>query len=108
MTNYGLINAIAFIGFFIFLAGVLLSIFREKQTDKYLSFGTKINTNELSPFKFKDTILFIIKTINQKHIFLFIIFFSIFTKFILFEFTVLLSLSLIITILLFILIGFEI
>ena len=74
MTNYGLINAIAFIGFFIFLAGVLLSIFREKQTDKYLSFGTKINTNELSPFKFKDTILFIIKTINQKRIFLLILF----------------------------------
>ena len=59
MTNYGLINAIVFIGFFIFLGGALLSIFREKQTDKYLSLGTNIHTKELSSFKFKDTIFFI-------------------------------------------------
>jgi len=69
MTNYGLTNAIIFIGFFIFLSGILLSIFREKQTDRYLSLGTNIATKELSPLKFKDIIILIIKSIKQKHIF---------------------------------------
>ena len=74
MANYGLTNAILFIGFFILLAGLLLSFFREKKTDRYLSLGTNINTKELSPFKFKDIIILIIKTIKQKHIFLLILF----------------------------------
>ena len=74
MTNYGLTNAIIFIGFFIFLVGILLSIFREKQTDRYLSLGTNIATKELSPLKFKDIIILIIKSIKQKHIFLLILF----------------------------------
>ena len=74
MANYGLTNAILFIGFFILLAGLLLSFFRERKTDRYLSLGTNINTKELSPFKFKDIIILIIKTIKQKHIFLLILF----------------------------------
>ena len=74
MTNYGLTNAIGFIGFFILLVGVILSIFREKKTDRYLSLVTNINTKELYPFKFKDIIILIIKTTRQKHIFLLILF----------------------------------
>ena len=74
MANYGLTNAILFIGFFILLAGLLLSFFRERKTDRYLSLGTNINTKELSRFKFKDIIILIIKTIKQKHIFLLILF----------------------------------
>ena len=74
MANYGLTNAILFIGLFILLAGLLLSFFRERKTDRYLSLGTNINTKELSPFKFKDIIILIIKTIKQKHIFLLILF----------------------------------
>ena len=34
MANYGLTNAILFIGFFILLAGLLLSFFRERKTDR--------------------------------------------------------------------------
>ena len=74
MANYGLTNAILFIGFFIILVGFLLSFFREKQTDRYMSLGTNINNKELSSFKFKDIIILIIKTIKQKHIFLLILF----------------------------------
>ena len=74
MANYGLTNAVLFIGFFILLVGFLLSFFREKQTDRYMSLGTNINNKELSSFKFKDIIILIIKTIKQKHIFLLILF----------------------------------
>ena len=74
MANYGLTNAVLFIGFFILLVGFLLSFFREKQIDSYMSLGTNINNKELSSFKFKDIIILIIKTIKQKHIFLLILF----------------------------------
>ena len=74
MANYGLTNAVLFIGFFIFLVGFLLSFFREKQTDRYMSLRTNINNKELSSFKFRDIIILIIKTIKQKHVFLLILF----------------------------------
>ena len=74
MTNYGLINSIMFIGFVIFLIGALLSLFKEKHTDRYLSLGFNANTKEFSELGLNSIILNILKIIKQKYIFLLILF----------------------------------
>ena len=48
MTNYGLNNSIIFIGFIIFLLGALLSIFKEKHTDRYFSLRLNAKTTKFS------------------------------------------------------------
>ena len=74
MTNYGLINSIMFIGFVIFLIGALLSLFKEKHTDRYLSLGFNANTREFSELGLNSIILNILKIIKQKYIFFLILF----------------------------------
>ena len=74
MTNYGLNNSIIFIGFIIFLLGVLLSIFKEKHTDRYFSLRLNAKTTKLSALGFKNIMLNILEIIKQKYIFLLILF----------------------------------
>ena len=74
MTNYGLNNSIIFIGFIIFLLGALLSIFKEKHTDRYFSLRLNAKTTKFSALGFKNIMLNIIEIIKQKYIFLLILF----------------------------------
>lgn len=74
MTNYGLNNSIIFIGFIIFLLGALLSIFKEKHTDRYFSLRLNAKTTKLSALGFKNIMLNILEIIKQKYIFLLILF----------------------------------
>ena len=74
MTNYGLNNSIIFIGFIIFLLGALLSIFKEKHTDRYFSLRLNAKTTKLSTLGFKNIMLNILEIIKQKYIFLLILF----------------------------------
>ena len=74
MTNYGLNNSIIFIGFIIFLLGALLSIFKEKHTDRYFSLRLNAKTTKFSALGFKNIMLNILEIIKQKYIFLLILF----------------------------------
>ena len=74
MTNYGLNNSIIFIGFIILLLGALLSIFKEKHTDRYFSLRLNAKNTKFLALGFKNIMLNILEIIKQKYIFLLILF----------------------------------